>query len=138
MDKLGLGSVLTEDPAWTIDFAPNGTRVGLGDTLTRRRYAELLDTIAPDGADAFYSGDIAASTIRAITSHDGIIAIEDLKNYQAIWQAPYSLDYRTFRLKTNLWVSRGWHGLSPDSEYCERLFRSWRHEVGRFEYSSTG
>lgn len=33
---------LVEDPTWAIDFAPNGTRLGLGDILTRKRYADTL------------------------------------------------------------------------------------------------
>ena len=34
------GAFLVEDPQFAIDFAPNGTRVGLGDIMTRKRYAE--------------------------------------------------------------------------------------------------
>ena len=37
---------LTHDPLWSVDFAPNGTRVGVGDTLKRARYADTLETIA--------------------------------------------------------------------------------------------
>jgi hypothetical protein len=33
---------LVEDPAWAEDFAPNGTLLGLGDTITRKRYAKLV------------------------------------------------------------------------------------------------
>ena len=29
------GDFLTEDSAWAMDFAPNGTRLGLGDTMIR-------------------------------------------------------------------------------------------------------
>lgn len=28
------------DPQWAIDFAPNGTVVGLGDIVTRKRYGQ--------------------------------------------------------------------------------------------------
>lgn len=31
---------LTEDPAWAIDFAPKGRLVRLGETMTRKRYAD--------------------------------------------------------------------------------------------------
>ena len=33
-------SVLVDDPVWAMDFAPNGTLLGLGDVMTRKRYAE--------------------------------------------------------------------------------------------------
>lgn len=40
----GLPNFLVEDPNWAIDFAPNGTLVKLGDTMTRKRYADTLGT----------------------------------------------------------------------------------------------
>ncbi len=36
---VGSYDFLTYDSTWAIDFAPNGTRLGLGDTMTRKRYA---------------------------------------------------------------------------------------------------
>lgn len=33
---------LTYDETWALDFAPNGTRLGLGDIMTRKRYANTL------------------------------------------------------------------------------------------------
>ena len=43
------GDFLVKDPAWAVDFAPNGTLVGWGDTMTRKRYANTLRTIARSG-----------------------------------------------------------------------------------------
>jgi gamma-glutamyltranspeptidase/glutathione hydrolase len=31
---------LTDDPNWAMDFAPNGTLLGVGDILTRKRLAK--------------------------------------------------------------------------------------------------
>lgn len=45
----GIENFLVNDPAWAIDFAPNGTLLGLGDTITRRRYADTLEAIAKRG-----------------------------------------------------------------------------------------
>ncbi|KAI9870339.1 MAG: hypothetical protein M1823_008771, partial [Watsoniomyces obsoletus] len=47
---------LSKDPNWALDFAPNGTLVGFGDIITRKRYADTLETIANEGPDAFYNG----------------------------------------------------------------------------------
>ena len=52
------GNFLTEDPVWAEDFAPNGTRLQLGDTITRKRYADTLETIANEGIETLYSGSI--------------------------------------------------------------------------------
>jgi gamma-glutamyltranspeptidase/glutathione hydrolase len=45
----GIENFLVKDPTWAIDFAPNGTLLGLGDTITRRRYADTLEAIAKRG-----------------------------------------------------------------------------------------
>ena len=54
---------LVDDPNWAIDFAPNGTLLGLNDTIARQRYASTLETIAERGPDAFYTGPIAEAMI---------------------------------------------------------------------------
>jgi gamma-glutamyltranspeptidase/glutathione hydrolase len=83
MDSATAGTYdfLTYKPTWAIDFAPNGTRKGLGDILTRKRYADTLETIAEYGADAFYTGAIANATITALRKANGTMILEDLKNY---------------------------------------------------------
>lgn len=48
----GIQNFLVSNPTWAIDFAPNGTLKGLGDTLTRKRYANTLEEISIHGPDA--------------------------------------------------------------------------------------
>ncbi|KAF4120059.1 gamma-glutamyltranspeptidase / glutathione hydrolase [Geosmithia morbida] len=86
-------SFLVEDPSWAIDFAPNGTLVGLGDTLTRKRYADTLETIAKEGVDAFYTGPIANATITALRQHKGNMVLEDLANYTVALRKPAQIKY---------------------------------------------
>lgn len=89
---------LTEDPAWAIDFAPNGTLVQLGQTLTRKRYADTLETISNEGASAFYEGAIAEATIAAIQANNGTMTLQDLANYTIELRDPVSIDYRGYKL----------------------------------------
>ncbi|KAI2465593.1 gamma-glutamyltranspeptidase [Annulohypoxylon bovei var. microspora] len=89
---------LVEDPSWAQDFAPNGTLVKLGDTMTRKRYARTLEQIAEYGADAFYNGPIAEATIRYIQENNGTMTLEDMSSYQAIIRDPVSISYRGFTL----------------------------------------
>lgn len=98
MDSVDPNDFLTEDPAWALDFAPNGTRVGLGETMTRKRYANTLETIAQEGPDAFYTGAIANATITALQAADGIMTLEDLANYEVEIRDPVSIDYRGHKL----------------------------------------
>ncbi|KAI4112950.1 MAG: hypothetical protein LQ345_005975 [Seirophora villosa] len=89
---------LVNEPTWAIDFAPNGTRVGLGDTMTRRRYADTLETISKRGVNAFYDGPIANATIQALQAQNGTMTLDDLKNYTAVIRKPASITYRDYKL----------------------------------------
>ncbi|KAI1401964.1 gamma-glutamyltranspeptidase [Hypoxylon fuscum] len=89
---------LVEDPSWAQDFAPDGTLVKLGDTMTRKRYGETLEKIAEHGADVFYTGPMAEATIRYIQENNGTMTLEDLSDYAAIIREPVSITYRGFKL----------------------------------------
>lgn len=89
---------LVDDPQWAIDFAPNGTRLGLNDTITRKRYANTLETIANQGPNAFYTGSIAEATIRIIQATNGTMTLNDLKNYTAAIRKAPTITYRGYKL----------------------------------------
>ncbi|KAK0509172.1 hypothetical protein JMJ35_008543 [Cladonia borealis] len=89
---------LVEDPSFAIDFAPNGTLLGLNETITRKRYADTLETIAERGPDAFYTGPIANATINALQASGGTMTLEDLKSYKIALRKPAQIDYRGFQL----------------------------------------
>ncbi|KAL9602842.1 MAG: hypothetical protein Q9219_001537 [cf. Caloplaca sp. 3 TL-2023] len=94
----GTKNFLVDEPTWAVDFAPNGTRVGLGDVLTRRRYANTLETISKQGANAFYAGPIANATIRALQAQNGTMTLTDLQNYTVAIRKPATITYRDFKL----------------------------------------
>jgi gamma-glutamyltranspeptidase/glutathione hydrolase len=89
---------LTEDPTWAIDFAPHGHLVKLNETMTRKRYADTLETIANEGADAFYTGPIANATITALQKANGTMTLEDLANYTVAIRKPAQITYRGYKL----------------------------------------
>ncbi len=87
---------LTEDRVWAIDFAPNGTRLGLGDIIYRKRYADTLEKLAVEGADAFYAGSMADATIKAVQETNGTMTAEDLRNYEVVSRPAIGISYRGF------------------------------------------
>ncbi|PVH81756.1 gamma-glutamyltransferase [Cadophora sp. DSE1049] len=89
---------LTDDPQWAIDFAPNGTLLGLGETLTRKRYANTLEAVAKHGAKSFYEGDIAKYTINALQAANGTMTLADLANYSVSIRDPISITYKGYNL----------------------------------------
>jgi gamma-glutamyltranspeptidase/glutathione hydrolase len=91
---------LVHEPAWALDFAPNGTLKGLGDTITRKRYAATLETIGEYGVDAFYTGAIANATISTIRRTGGIMTLADLANYSVAIREPVAIDYKGYKIKS--------------------------------------
>lgn len=98
MNSVSPNDFLTDDPSWAIDFAPRGRRVQLGETMTRKRYADTLEAIAQGGADAFYTGAIAKATIAALRNANGTMTLDDLGNYSVALRKPIFLNYRGYRL----------------------------------------
>ncbi|KAL4893284.1 gamma-glutamyltranspeptidase-domain-containing protein [Aspergillus ambiguus] len=98
---------LSKDPTWAIDFAPNGTRLGLGDTITRRRYADTLETIAKHGPDALYSGPIAETMIQALQAANGTMTLDDLANYTVAIRNVSQIDYRGYTITSTTAPSSG-------------------------------
>jgi len=92
---------LSKDPVWAIDFAPNGTRVGLGDIMTRKRYAATLKAIADKGGDAFYlstHGSIAEAMIRTLRGTNGTMTIGDLDEYTVSSRRSVDVHYKGYHV----------------------------------------
>lgn len=108
----GIDNFLVNQPSWALDFAPNGTLLKLNDTITRKRYADTLETIAMKGPDAFYTGSIASATIAALQKENGTMTEEDLKNYTVALRKPAQINYRGYRLTSCSAPSSGGIALS--------------------------
>ena len=89
---------LVNDLEFAIDFAPKGRLLKLNETITRKRYADTLETVAKEGPDAFYSGPIAEATIRALQAKNGTMTLEDLANYTVAIRKPSTITYRDYKL----------------------------------------
>lgn len=103
----GIDNFLVNDPTWAIDFAPNGTLLTLNQTMTRKRYANTLETIANYGAGAFYTGAIASTTIAALQRANGTMTLEDLRNYTVAIRQPAQIQYRDYTLTASSAPSSG-------------------------------
>jgi gamma-glutamyltranspeptidase/glutathione hydrolase len=66
-------------------FVPGGTPLAAGTTIKNQDYANVLSQMAIIGADAIYSGPIAADivrTVRTAEGNPGLLGMEDLANYR--------------------------------------------------------
>ena len=68
-----------------------------GTLVSNPDYVQTLSTLVEEGADAFYTGPIAADIALAVQNDPAIagdMTVEDLENYEVIERAPVCLDYR--------------------------------------------
>ena len=98
METNGKDDFLSLNPTWAVDFAPNGTRLGVGDTIYRKRYADTLEVIGRDGPDAFYTGAIAETMIQTVQNENGTMTMQDLKDYAVSIRRTAQIDYRGYRV----------------------------------------
>lgn len=65
-----------------------------GDTLVQKELAATLRRIQKDGATGFYDGETAKLIVEEMKRGNGIISLNDLKNYTAKLREPIVFDYR--------------------------------------------
>ena len=73
----------------------------VGTVLKNPAFARTLRDIAERGADAFYTGGIAADIVATVTRHTtnaGDMTLEDLTGYKVEERAPVCGPYRTYRI----------------------------------------
>ncbi|MFZ5981245.1 MAG: gamma-glutamyltransferase [Candidatus Zixiibacteriota bacterium] len=69
-------------------FSPGGRTLSAGDRLIQKDLGATLYIIASEGPDGFYSGLVAERIDNAMKRHGGLITLEDLDNYTAVWREP--------------------------------------------------
>ena len=82
-------------------FKEDGTPKEAGSLLKNPEFATTLRTVAENGADAFYKGDIAKDIVAAVretTENPGILTTEDFANYQVKQRDPVCMDYRAHKV----------------------------------------
>ena len=69
-----------------------------GDTLIQKDLAATLKRIQQNGAPGFYEGETAKLIVDEMIRGNGIISLDDLKNYTAKLRNPLEFDYRGHRI----------------------------------------
>jgi gamma-glutamyltranspeptidase / glutathione hydrolase len=98
-----IAAVYRESPAAMAIYGSHddpGRLPGEGETLRQPALADTLESLAVEGEDLFYRGEIAASIVREMRS-GGHLEAADLAGYTMIPRRPLALDYRKACLFTN-------------------------------------
>ena len=69
-----------------------------GDVLVQIDLAETLKRIKADGRKGFYEGKTAELLVAEMQAGNGIISLEDLKNYKSAWRTPITGNYREYKI----------------------------------------
>src|SRR5690606_16665126 len=83
---------------------PNGAAIirddewKAGDLFVQKELGETLRRIADQGRDGFYKGKTAEYIVAEMKKGNGIISLEDLANYQAVWRTPIVGNYKGYKV----------------------------------------
>lgn len=66
----------------------NGTLRKKGDKIKNEKYAKTLERVQKD-PESFYSGELASDIVNDIKKVNGIVTVDDLRNYKSIPRQPY-------------------------------------------------
>ena len=80
----------------SIFYKEEGQDYQVGDIFRQPQLAWTLEQLKTHGPGAFYEGEIAKRLVSGMESHNGLITMEDLKNYSVIEREPVRGTFRDF------------------------------------------
>jgi gamma-glutamyltranspeptidase/glutathione hydrolase len=80
-----------------IDFFPPEP----GQVLHNRDIAGVIEAIAEEGAEAFYTGPIAEQLVAGVQGAGGLLTVADLASYEPVIGSPVRDTYRGYTLETS-------------------------------------
>ncbi|KAK1328264.1 hypothetical protein QTO34_011836 [Cnephaeus nilssonii] len=91
-------AAIERQPALEV-FCRDGQVLREGDWVTMPRLADTYETLASEGARAFYNGSLTAQIVRDIQAAGGIVTAKDLNDYRAeLIEHPLSISLGDHRL----------------------------------------
>jgi gamma-glutamyltranspeptidase/glutathione hydrolase len=85
---------LVRFPASRATFLPNDRPPAPGSTFRQPELGATLEAVRDSGAAGFYRGRVAALIVAEMERGGGLISLEDLGRYRAIWRDPIEISYR--------------------------------------------
>ena len=73
--------------------------------------AATLERIAEQGPDDFYRGETARLMVAQMEKSDGLISLEDLDSYEAVWRDPLQANWREYQVLSSPPPSSGGFGV---------------------------
>jgi len=96
-----LADLLTSTPECAALWAPGGRILREGELLRNPELGDALMRLAHDGAEPFYTGDVATEVCDWLGARGGSLCGDDLAGYRAIERQPVRMAYRDREILTN-------------------------------------
>lgn len=87
---------LSKYPGFAEIFMPGGKAPSKGEIFRNPWLAHTLETIAKEGRDAFYKGEIAHKITRYMQENRGFLTMRDMEEHTSEWVHPVSVNYRGY------------------------------------------
>jgi gamma-glutamyltranspeptidase/glutathione hydrolase len=99
--SMDIGAVLQATPECARIFLKDGRVYEPGDLLIQKDMAWVLDKVARNGPEEFYTGEIGRMIAEDFANHDALVTADDLASYQPLIQHPIRTTYRGFEITTD-------------------------------------
>lgn len=94
MSFAGSAKKLAQFPTTARIFMPNGQPLKEGDVLVQKDLAASFRTIAKQGPDTFYKGEMAQKIVTFLQTSGGLLTKEDFAAWKPRWREPISITFQ--------------------------------------------
>ncbi|MEQ9443248.1 MAG: gamma-glutamyltransferase [Cyclobacteriaceae bacterium] len=94
----GNARVLKQYEGFSDIYMPHGKPPAKGEVFKNPYLSNTLETIAKEGQEAFYKGDIARTIAEYVQAQGGFLSYRDFTDHEAEWVTPVSTNYRGYEV----------------------------------------
>ncbi len=117
------------------NFNQNFLRIDTEKKFKQPELAETLKRIAEFGAKDFYSGETATLIVEQMKKSNGLITMEDLNSYEAVWREPLRVNWREYEIISAPPPSSGGFAiiqLLKMKDYIQHYFTDLKHNSAQY------
>ena len=117
------------------NFSKYFLSINVSENFKQPELANTLRRIAKFGADDFYSGETAKLIVEQMKESDGLITMEDLNSYEAIWREPLRSNWRNYEVISAPPPSSGGFAiiqLLKMKDYLDHFFSGLEHNSAQY------
>ena len=117
------------------NFSKYFLSINASENFKQPELANTLRRIAKFGADDFYSGETAKLIVEQMKESDGLITMEDLNSYEAVWREPLRSNWRNYEVISAPPPSSGGFAiiqLLKMKDYLDHFFSGLEHNSAQY------